>query len=386
MPPGRRARRRWLVGLAAALLALPGAATAAGDGKVYVALGDSYSAGPGLAPTREPGCSRSAANYASLLAAALHLGTERRDGWADYSCSGATARRDASAVSVPEQIGWARDDGALGPATRMVTFTAGGNDGWAGRRHDALYAVLAACVRAGSPCGPQRRVGPVGRLLSEELTGLLPSGVASVVDGLLADGDERGRWTLPEDLTTARMLRLVRPLVAELRRAAPSATIAVVGYPSIVPSDGRGCAGPLGLGWSLEPDETRYLDRLLTAYDRAERTAVAALDRERPPVRYVDLRTPSRGHDLCAGGASWISPPILAGLGFGGESLHPTAAGMERFAAVVGELRRAVAPPGRPVGRRARDDPRAARRALRRDRRTACRRASKGTRRCRARG
>lgn len=333
-----------LAALVLAALAIPTAASAAA-GKTYVAFGDSYSSGPGLAPAREPGCGRSSANWASDVARMFGLGSERRGDWADYSCAGATAgggpSGGGSATTLEEQIDWAVRDGALGPDTGAVTFTAGGNDGWAGKDEDSLYDVLSACVEAGTPCGPARRVGPIGQLLPEKVTGLLPSGLMSLLTSVLAGDDERSRWLAPDDVTAVRMTARLRPAVEAIRRRAPDATIAVVGYPRVVPPAGSpGCAGPVGLGWGLESGEVTYLDGLLAAYDRAQRAAVAALDTAAGPVRYVDLRTPSVGHDLCSGPAAWVNAPILAGLGFGGDSLHPNVDGMDEIAGVVAAFAR----------------------------------------------
>jgi lysophospholipase L1-like esterase len=328
--------------LCCAVLALPAAAAAAPQ-KTYVAFGDSYSSGPGLEPTREPGCGRSASNYASEIARLFGLGAERRGRWADYSCAGAATSGGDAAPSVVDQIGWAARDGALGDDTEAVTFTAGGNDGWVGKPHDALYSVLEACVRAGTPCGPARRVGPLGQLLPEQLTGLLPSGLMRLVSSMLAGDDEADRWLAPDDVTATRMTSRLRPAVEAIRRRAPDATIAVVGYPRVVPPAGSGgCAGPAGLGWGLEPEEIAYLDALLAAYDRAQRVAVAELDRTAGPVRQVDLRDASAGHDLCSGPSAWINAPILTGLGFGGGSLHPNARGMDEIADVVAAFARAT--------------------------------------------
>jgi hypothetical protein len=277
------------------------------------------------------------------VAAAFGLGPERRGAWADYSCAGATAADDGSTVSLPDQIGWADRDGALGPATEAVTFTAGGNDPWVGKPHDTLYRALEACGKAGPACGPARRVGPLGQLLPEPLTALLPNGVAELLASVLAGADEADRWLVPADVTAARTAARLRPAVEAIRARAPGASIAVVGYPRVVPPAGSaGCAGPIGLGWGLERGEIAYLDGLLAAYDRAQRAAVAELDRTDGPVRHVDLRGPSAGHDVCAGPDAWVNAPILAGLGFGGDSLHPSVAGMGEIAGVVESFARAT--------------------------------------------
>lgn len=346
MFPRHAAAGRVRSGRAAGLLALlsllllvaPPVASASGPGKAFVAFGDSYSSGPGLDPARDHGCGRSSVNWVSDVAEAFGLGPERSGDWADYSCAGATA-----GDALVDQVQRAAADGAIGPATQAVTFTAGGNDVWAGKDRGSLYGALQACVRAGTPCGPSRRVGPVGQLLPEAVTGLLPTGLMGVVSSLFAGPDEGDRWLAPADVTAAGMADRLEPAVAAIRARAPRATIAVVGYPRVVPSAGSvGCSGPLGLGWALTGAEVDYLDGLLVAYDRAQRAALAAVDPTGGPVRFVDLRRASAGHDLCAGAHAWINTPVLRGLGFGGDSLHPSAQGMAAIADVVTAFGRAT--------------------------------------------
>src|SRR4051794_36724174 len=90
----------------------------------YVALGDSYSAGP-LIPTTDlaAGCARSDHNYPSLLARELRVRT-----FVDVTCSGArTADLAASQpgfgdATIPPQLR------ALDRRTDLVTIGIGGND------------------------------------------------------------------------------------------------------------------------------------------------------------------------------------------------------------------------------------------------------------------
>ena len=67
----------------------PGAVTACEPPDNYVALGDSYTAGPLITPQDPaiPGCIRSDANYPNLVAPDLGLPAFR-----DVSCSGAQTR------------------------------------------------------------------------------------------------------------------------------------------------------------------------------------------------------------------------------------------------------------------------------------------------------
>jgi lysophospholipase L1-like esterase len=114
----------------------------------YVALGDSYTAGPFI-PTTDlaGGCLRSDHDYPSLVAARLHAGR-----LVDVSCSGARTRDLTHAqqpfpgARVPPQLR------ALTPATDLVTIGIGGND------LDLFGTVVRTCTRlrsqdpTGAPC------------------------------------------------------------------------------------------------------------------------------------------------------------------------------------------------------------------------------------------
>ena len=132
------AKLRGLVALAASLAALALPAPAGAD---YVALGDSYTAGP-LIPLQIPpyGCLKSNNNYAHL--AATRLG---QPAFRDPSCSGAKTDHMESAQGVspgpnPPQLH------ALDADTQVVTLGIGGNDiGFSG--------IAENCMSATSPSG-----------------------------------------------------------------------------------------------------------------------------------------------------------------------------------------------------------------------------------------
>ena len=112
--------------LAATLALAPGAiAAAAVEPGPYVALGDSYTAGP-LVPnqTGHPGgCERSDHNYPSLLAERLGVRT-----FVDVTCSGAST---ADVTHVQRTFGEARIPPQVRQVTRktdLVTIGIGGND------------------------------------------------------------------------------------------------------------------------------------------------------------------------------------------------------------------------------------------------------------------
>ncbi|HEY1179778.1 MAG TPA: GDSL-type esterase/lipase family protein, partial [Phytomonospora sp.] len=109
--------------LAATLLAQQPAQAAADPGK-YVALGDSFTAGP-LVPHQTldvPGCLRSDHNYAALLAEEIDAGE-----FTDASCSGATTKD----MFAPQGTFWGTNApqlDAVTPDTTLVTIGISGND------------------------------------------------------------------------------------------------------------------------------------------------------------------------------------------------------------------------------------------------------------------
>jgi lysophospholipase L1-like esterase len=137
----------------------------------YVALGDSYAAGFGAAPTSDR-CGRNAAGYPALLAREANGGISVRNA----ACVGATTADVIRQASV------------LSSRTQLVTITAGAND-------LALKQLLASCMNrlAAATC---------------------QTGSLSV--------NHRLTTTLPRDLN--RMLRTVTT-------AAPNARVVITGYP-----------------------------------------------------------------------------------------------------------------------------------------------------------
>ncbi len=94
-------------------------------GERYVALGDSFASGPGIAPMRVGPCSRSEKNYATLLAQDLGVAA-----FTDASCGGAKTKDlwspQTFSAGVPSNEPQLE---ALDEDTTLVTFgTLGGND------------------------------------------------------------------------------------------------------------------------------------------------------------------------------------------------------------------------------------------------------------------
>ncbi|AUG77125.1 hypothetical protein CFP65_2285 [Kitasatospora sp. MMS16-BH015] len=308
-----RSRAGLLVGLAG-VLALAGAGCSAGVGGPvakaaaapsaspsprapvgpYVALGDSYTSGLGIAPkVGEPaGCARSGVNYPALVAKAVGLAGA---GFTDVSCTGATtadlteSQRTASGTNAPQLD-------ALSAATRLVTLGVGGNDaGFVGVVTECAAQGLKAAlglVKGDAPCRQHYTEG--------------------------------GRDELEQRVETAgsRLDAVLR----QIRARAPQARVYVVGYPSLFPADGAGCAETLGRGVST--GDVGFL--------REKETALNAMLAERAKAAgaaYVDTFTPSLGHDMCAGeGVRWIEPPLPAA---GMAPVHPNAQGQQGMAAAV---------------------------------------------------
>lgn len=284
-----RGRRLAPAAVAALLLALAGCST--GDDapdrppetSAYVALGDSYGAGAGIAPITDTSCNRSGRNYASLVAARMH-----ETSFTDVTCGSAMTRHLLYA-----QAG--TDNGpqldAVGRHTRLVTITMGLNDGL------LSYDLLAACV---SPSGTP----------SEQCRRFLAIPEPKLASMVLAAS---GRVT--------NALRLIR-------KQAPAARVILVGYPRILPDSGD-CPDRFPLVPAMEP----RLRATLRAIDVDWRRAAAAVG-----VDYIDTWTMSLGHDVCAGDP-WVHGTTVT-PGQGG-ALHPFPAFHRAVAdAIVALLRK----------------------------------------------
>lgn len=223
----------------------------------YVALGDSFSAGIG---SDTPGTQvRRQGGFPILLAHTLGLDL-------DYQAVNGATVEDVLRVQVP----------ALGPQTRLVTVTVGGNDA-------EFVPVLTACLQP-----------------------------AWLSDGLL-------RLRLAMAHTAQNLPGRLDRLYAAIRTAAPQAHVVAAGYPRLFA--GVDC-------------------QLLTFFSAAEMTALnraaddlAALQRaaaERNGADFVDVRAAYATHALC------LPDPWLHGLSWPlDDSFHPTAAGHTAYAGAV---------------------------------------------------
>ncbi len=256
---------------------VPGAAAAA---SAYVALGDSYTAGPGIPlPDKPYGCHRSTNNYPHMLATALDVPLQ------DASCSGADTEDMTGSQAVwpgpnPPQLQ------RLDRATSLVTLQIGGND----IRFSAISDNCFSSLPVGTPCQDRYVVG--GR---DEL-------------------HERIAATAPK----------VRQVIRDIRQRAPSAQVLVIGYPAILPDTGPGC-------WPVMP--VTAADVPYVRAKHKELNAMLAGVSAGSGVRYVDVYTPSIGHDACQLPLDrWVEPVVPTSPA---APVHPNLFGMKGMAAIV---------------------------------------------------
>lgn len=256
----------------------------------YVALGDSYVSGPGIAPVDEASkdCMRSTEDWPAQVARTLKVPSFR-----DVSCSGAstdqftgpTTLKDGS--EIPPQLG------AVSRETRLVTVGVGGNNQGV---FTGLLGLCAVPVTSGKDlCTPFVR-------------DMLPAALKKVT----AD---------------------VSSVLKDLRKMTPRAKILLVGYLRVAPESGSCKDAGLSrrqIKHSLEGEEA--LDASLS---KAAKKA---------GVDYLSLRRMSTGHDVCAGDDAWING-VSPSPG-DGALLHPNAAGTRAVAeAVAHELGSIVTKP-----------------------------------------
>lgn len=247
----------------------------------YVALGDSYSAGPGIPDQRtDPvACSRSTHNYPSVVARLLEVGDYR-----DATCTGARTTDLARQQVRPGEVLVPRQLDALSPDTELVTLSLGGND------RDLFGRLVGSCP---------------------ELARQDPSAETPCQDAFTVDGVD----TLLRDAASAQ--QLVAEAIGLVRSTAPGAQVVVVGYPQVVPREGSCTAAPFA------PAEYAWVRRVVATL--VEAMAAAARD---AGVRFVDLTSVSEGHDICSQ-QPWINGATLA-EGRAWE-WHPFREGMEAF-------------------------------------------------------
>jgi lysophospholipase L1-like esterase len=240
----------------------------------YVALGDSFSAGPliGTMRTDPAGCARSRDNYPAFLADWLDVAS-----YTDVTCSAATTADLYARMRMFDGNTTRPQLDAVTADTDLVTIGMGGND-------FGIYDSLIRCQ-----------------------------------DGTLATCPVA---TLEAD--ARKVAGNVERAVRRILKRAPEASVYVVGYPDILPTEGT-CAA-VGASPEVLGPVTRVAGLLNDSLEKGARAAGAT---------YVDLEAVSEGHDVCAKGRAWVNgPKFRVGIA---APFHPKINGMRAVAATVFE-------------------------------------------------
>ncbi|WP_411151609.1 SGNH/GDSL hydrolase family protein [Streptomyces sp. A30] len=263
----------------------------------YVALGDSYTAGPEIPDQhgKPAGCDRSDRNYPALVADGLGLNAHE---FRDVSCNGATMGDLFASQSTDNGVNPAQLS-AVSAATRLVTLGIGGND-------IGFSSLITTCVKAGVRYQLENRIGD-------------PAADDAPCRGLhsAAGGDRIEAKTEAAGRRLAGVLR-------DIKRRAPDARVYVVGYPAILPVKGEGCARAMGLA----PGDVSFLrhkEQQLNSMLRDKAEAAGAV--------YVDTYTPSIGRSACADrDVRWVEPLMPSAPA---APVHPNERGERGMAQAV---------------------------------------------------
>jgi lysophospholipase L1-like esterase len=265
------------------------AAAALGHGQppvgVYVALGDSYTAGPLIPnPKGQPiDCGRSTRNYPTLVANAIRPAEFR-----DVSCGSAqTEHMTQPQTGLPLGGTNPPQFNALDPGVDLVTLGIGGNDmGFGGIVNTCVELGLQSLGR-GHPCTDHFNAGGVDEVVRRLEQEVAPA-LAAVLDGI--------------------------------RERSPGARLVVVGYPDPVPQD-PGCFPVVPLARGDLP-YLHQVARNLSATVEEQARADGA--------EFVDLLPGSIGHDICQlPPTKWYEGIVPTSPAY---PAHPNARGMS-FAA-----------------------------------------------------
>jgi lysophospholipase L1-like esterase len=267
----------------ASALALCIPAAALGADPSYVALGDSYAAGPGIPLQIAPyGCAKSDHNYAHLAAGRL-----AQPAFRDPTCSGAKTNHMTTAQGVTPGPNPPQFD-SLDADTRKVSITIGGNDiGFSSIAEDCF-----SLTPAGSPTAPG------GSPCKDKYTN--------------ADGSDE----------VSRRIAATAPKVAQVLQdihvRAPLASVYVVNYSAILPHSGGGCWPQLPLAEGDVPwlrAKQVELNQMLADQAAANTAAL------------VDVYASSVGHDACQlPTVRWLEPATPASPA---APVHPNIWGMQ---------------------------------------------------------
>ncbi|PCJ26856.1 MAG: hypothetical protein COA96_04305 [SAR86 cluster bacterium] len=238
-------------------------------GAKYVSLGSSFAAGPGVA-NQLGSCGRSDNNYSHLVAAALGLMLT------DVSCNGATT---ANILDTPQGDAAPQID-AVSRDTALVTVTIGGND----------ISFTSSTFACAGTTQDEHCTANLDLTMIDDAVNQLPAKLGEMLDAIKAK--------------------------------APQATIVLVTYPRVFPSDAANC-GEL----ELSADDTSYLAAL---GQKLEAAFVSATSSRQSLI--ADAYVRAEGHGPCDTAERWINGANVADTGI---RYHPTAKGHIEMARLV---------------------------------------------------
>jgi lysophospholipase L1-like esterase len=273
--------RRAPLALAVVALAVLAFAATAARAANYVALGDSYAAGPLIPnPVLPLGCLKSDHNYPHVAAPSIGL-TLR-----DASCSGATTTDMTNPQNVEPDGPNPPQFNSLDASTTVVSLTIGGND-------IGFSEVVESCITYNpfsSPCKNKYASGGKDQL-AERIEATAPK-VAAVLQGI--------------------------------HSRSPAAKIYLVNYPAIFPETGNGCWPQMPISFSDAP-YLRATEQRLNSMLATQAAANGAT--------LVSWYGASIGHDACKGTSTrWVEPLVPGTLA---APIHPNKAGMTGGAAAL---------------------------------------------------
>ncbi|WP_067463418.1 SGNH/GDSL hydrolase family protein [Nocardia amamiensis] len=244
----------------------------------YVAMGDSYSAGSGIVPLDPavtPACARTTRNYPNLIADALGVAS-----FTDVTCGNADTHDfyEKQYPSLTPQLDAVTKD------TKLVTLTIGGNN------NDTLIKVISACISAGT--GTAGQGNPCETIYGDRFT------------------NDILNKTYPA----------VKKALADIHAKAPSAKVAILAYPQVMPKDNSNCF----LTMPIAKGDVPYINNIQDTLNGVVKRAADETD-----TTFVGMQS-SIGHDVCKPiGIRWVEPAVW-GLNF--VPIHPNALGMEKMA------------------------------------------------------
>lgn len=278
--------RRWvtagvatMVTLALTTIAAP-SSPAATPRQVYVAMGDSYSAGPLIPPQTDPiTCVRSGNDYPGLVSRQLGVAVFR-----DVTCSSASTVdfSHPQPANIPGGPPAPPQYQSLSSDTTLVTVGIGGND-------IGLVGLALSCLNFAPP--------PIGHSC-QAANGTT---YQHRIDAFAATYGQ---------------------VVDTIRAKAPDAKILLVGYPTTIKDGGCFPYQPI-LG-----NDATYLQGLIDRLNQQMSAQAAAHG-----ATYVNIRTSSISHDSCQlPGTRWVEGFVPTSPAF---PLHPNALGMQNAATRV---------------------------------------------------